>query len=203
VRQDLTLERREVAALNTLFLKPVSKGVRRHPRRALMILLFALRHQKRLRAVNRATQRASDSADAARRVASDRRVRKETRAAVTALAVASARARKVGVTKASGDKQLAGHLRRASRHASTAVTMAERASRKPRRMRKTVTLVLWTGAVGGAAYVGWKKYGRPEPPATPPWTPFDVPPASDTPSEAEATNAQVGETTNGGTEDLA
>ena len=80
--------------------------------------------------------------------------------------------------------------------------MAERASRKPHRLRKTVKLMISAGAVGGAAYVGWKKYGQPEAPETPPWTSFEVQPSAASPSEAEETHTQVGETTDGGTDDL-
>jgi hypothetical protein len=78
--------------------------------------------------------------------------------------------------------------------------MAERASRKPHRLRKTVRLMISAGAVGGAAYVGWKKYARPAPPETPPWTSFEVQPSADSPWEAEAKNTQAGATTEGGTD---
>jgi hypothetical protein len=128
-----------------------------------MIALFALRHQKKLRAVNRVTQRASESADAARRVASNRKVRKETRSAVAALTLAGERARQVGLIKASSDKKLAGHLRRASGHASRAVTMAERASHKPRQVRKAATITIGAGALSAAAYAAWRMYVHPQP----------------------------------------
>lgn len=151
--------------MNAMLLRPISKRVRRHPRRALVIALFALEHLRGLRALNRAAERASRSAGAARRVAANRRVRKELRLALAAITLASERARKVGVVRAPGDRRLASHLRHAGHHASKAITIAERVSRRRRNVRKAATITIGAGALGGAAYAGWKMYGRPQPTA--------------------------------------
>jgi hypothetical protein len=131
----------------------------------LAIALFALKHQRELRALNRAAERASRTAGTARRVAANPRVRKEVRLALAAIALASKRAREVGVAHAPRDRRLASHLRHAGQHASKAMTIAERVSRKRRNVRKTATISIGAGALGGAAYAGWKMYGRPEPAA--------------------------------------
>ena len=153
--------------MNATFLLPVSKGVSRHPRKALAVALFALRHQRRLRAVNRASQRASQSAAAARRVAGNRKVRKETRLALSAMTLASERALRIGLVGAPRDKEVASHLRHAGQHVSKAITIAERVSRNRRSVRETATITIGAGALGGAAYAGWKMYGRPEPSPAP------------------------------------
>ena len=149
--------------MNATLLLPVSKGVRRHPRKALAVALFAFRHQRKLRAVNSASQRASQSAAAARRVATNRKVRKETRLALSAMTLASERALKVGLVGAPRDRQIASHLRHARHHASKAIAIAERVSRRRRGVRKTATITIGAGALGGAAYAGWRMYGQPQP----------------------------------------
>jgi uncharacterized membrane protein YebE (DUF533 family) len=152
-----------------------------------MITLFALRHRRKLRAANRATQRASRSAATARRVATDKRLRKETRLALSALVLASKRGRKVGLTNAPRDKRVAGQVRRAGRHASRAIAIADGTSRK-RRTRKTATLAIGAGALGGAAYAGWKRYTRPQSPETP----FPVARPADAAADGTPSVSQVG-----------
>jgi hypothetical protein len=131
----------------------------------LAIALFALKHQRKLRALNRAAERAPQLVGTARRVAANPRLRKEVRLALAAIALASGRAREVGVVRAPRDRRLASQLRHAGQHASKAMTIAERLSRKRRNVRKTATITIGAGALGGAAYAGWKLYGRPQPPA--------------------------------------
>jgi hypothetical protein len=131
----------------------------------LAIALFALKHQRKLRALNRAAERAPQLVGTARRVAANPRLRKEVRLALAAIALASGRAREVGVVRAPRDRRLASQLRHAGQHASKAMTIAERLSRKRRNVRKTATITIGAGAVGGAAYAGWKLYGRPQPDA--------------------------------------
>jgi hypothetical protein len=75
--------------------------------------------------------------------------------------LARKRAVKVGFVHAPSDKQFAAHLRSAGRHASKAMTLAERARRSRRIGRTTVVVVTGAGAVGGAAaYAGWKALGQ-------------------------------------------
>ena len=144
-------------------LRPVTRGIERHPRRAVSIPLFALRHPKALLVVTRVTRRATRSAETARRVAGNRKVQKETRLALSAIGLASQRARKVGLSRASRDRRLAAHLRHAGMHASKAMTFAQRASRRRHNVRTTATVAIGAGALGGAAYAGWKAQGRTEP----------------------------------------
>jgi hypothetical protein len=153
----------------------------------LAIALFALKHQLKLRQVTRAAERASRSAATARRVAANPRFRNEVRLALAAIALASGRAREVGVARAPGDRRLASHLRHAGQHASKAMTIVERLSRKRRNLRKTATITIGAGALGGAAYAGWKLYGRPRPATVPsPLSQAAQPPADSTPPAARA-----------------
>lgn len=170
----------------TTLLRPLSKGVRRHPRKALALGLFALKHQQRLRAMNRAGERAARSATTARRVAANPKVHKELRLALAAVALASERAREVGVVRASRDRRVAGHLQHAGQHASKAITIAERVSRRRRSVRKVATITLGAGALGGAAYAGWKIYGGRPPAST-------VPPAFAQPAEQVEEPSGAGE----------
>lgn len=126
----------------------------------------ALRHRKGLLAVTHATQRVSRSAATARRVAGNRKVQREMRLALSSIALARERARKVGLVRAPRDRRLAAHLQHAGQHASKAMMFAERARRNRRIGRTTTTVVAVTGAgaLGGAAYAGWKVYGRSQPP---------------------------------------
>lgn len=154
--------------MNVTSLRPVAREAQRHPRKALLISLFALRHRKGLLTVTHATERVSRSAATARRVVANRKVQRETRLALSSMVQARERARKVGLVRAPRDKRLAGHLEHAGRHASKAMMFAARA-RRNRRLGRTTTVVAVTGAgaLGGAAYAGWKVYGRPQPPAVP------------------------------------
>jgi hypothetical protein len=152
-------------ALNSKVLRPVSKELQRHPYKTLRVSLFALRHRKGLLAVKHVTEHASRIGATTRRVARDRRVRRETRLALSAVALANKRARKIGLAHTLGDRQVATHLRHAGDHASKAMTFAERARHGRRIGRTTTIIVVGTGALGGAAYAGWKVYGQPQPPA--------------------------------------
>jgi hypothetical protein len=150
--------------LNATVLRPVSKGLQQHPLKALRISLFALRHREGVLAVTHATEHAARLGATTRRVAGNRKVQKETRLALAAMALARKRSRKVGVAHTLGDRQVAAHLRRAELHASKAITYAERA-RHGRRIGHTTTIIVAVaGALGGAAYAGWKVYARSQPP---------------------------------------
>jgi hypothetical protein len=159
-----------------MLVRPVSRAVRRRPRKAVAIALFALKHQRGLRAVTGATQRASQSAATARQVAANPKARKQTRLALSAMALASERAREVGLTNAAHDRRFASHLRHAREHASKAITFAQRATRKRRTLRKTATITIGAGALGGAAYAGWKMYGNPRSQTPPSSSPSQVQP---------------------------
>jgi hypothetical protein len=69
------------------------------------------------------------------------------------------------------------------------MTIAERLSRKRRNVRKTATVTIGVGAVGGAAYAGWKLYGRPQPAAVS--SPRSQ--AAQTPSDSTPPAARAGE----------
>ena len=171
-------------------LRPASKEARRHARKAAMITLFALKHQRRLRAVNRATQQASRSAATARQVASNRKVHREARLAVAAIALANQRAREVGLLHAQRDRQLISHLQHARHHASKAMTIAQRASHRRRRVRRAAAITIGAGALGGAAYARWKLNGSPEPDAMPSRLSHAAQPTADsTPPTAPTTDA--------------
>ena len=92
----------------------------------------------------------------------DRKVQSETSAAMSSLVLAGKRARRVGVAKAPNDKKVALQLRRAGRHASKAITAATHPRRRHPVLR-TTTIVTGAGALGGAAYAGWKAYDRSSP----------------------------------------
>jgi hypothetical protein len=149
-------------------LRPASKVAQHHPQRALWITMLALRHRKALLAVKNATDHVSRSTATARRVAGNRKVQRETRLALSSMALAKERVLKVGFGRATRDKRLAAHLHQARHHASKAMVFAGRARRKRRFEPRTTTVVAVTGAgaLGGAAYAGWKVYGRPQTPVT-------------------------------------
>ena len=100
---------------------------------------------------------------AARRVATDQNVRAEMQRAIADASHAARRAQRVGPTRALSDKRLARELRRATRHASKAATLAVHPRRN--RTRRAAFVLVGSGAVVGAAYGGWRRYATPpEPP---------------------------------------
>jgi hypothetical protein len=115
-----------------------------------------MRYRKALLNATRAAQDAARVGAAARQAAANPKVQAEARLAAARFAVAARRVRKVGVANASRDKQVVAELRRARHHAERALF----AARHPRPRRHLVrTTMLLTGA-GGAAYAGWRVYGR-------------------------------------------
>src|ERR1700726_2458520 len=70
------------------------RAMRRHPRKAVRVSLFALRHRTAVARGVRAARFASQLATAAKRGADDPKVKTEARAAITALAAAFGDARR-------------------------------------------------------------------------------------------------------------
>jgi hypothetical protein len=95
----------------------------------------------------------------ARRVATDQNVHAELQRAIVDASHAARRAQRVGPTKALSDKRLARQLRRASRHASKAATLAVHPRRN--RLRRGALMLVGSGAVAGAAYGGWRRRAAP------------------------------------------
>jgi hypothetical protein len=149
--------------------KSASREASRHPRNALFISMFLLRHRKALLAAKRTTEHAERSVATARRVVGDPGVHREAQQSVSAMVLAKKRALKVGFVRAPGDKKVAAHLRRSGQHASRAMLLAERARRNRSNHHTVVLVVAGVGAVGvGAAYAGWRAYFAPEPATVPP-----------------------------------
>jgi hypothetical protein len=92
----------------------------------------------------------------ARRVATDQNVHAELQRAVANAAHAARRAQRVGPARALSDKRLARQLRRATRHASKAASLALHPRRN--RLRRAAFVLVGSGAVAGAAYGGWRRY---------------------------------------------
>jgi hypothetical protein len=152
--------------MKTKLLAVGSRTASRHPGKALRVSLLAIRYRRAILLVTRSARRATELGSTVSRVAADPKVRTEAGSSVSSLVLAGKRARRVGVAKAPSDKQVAAHLRRAGRHASRAMTTA----RHPRRrILRTTTIVTGAGALSGAAYVGWRAYGRPLHPVETPW----------------------------------
>jgi hypothetical protein len=149
--------------MNAKVLSTGSKEAGRHPVKAFRISMFALRHRKAVMVVTTATRRASAFAASAKQAAGNPKVQSEARSAWSGLMLAGKRARDVGVSNASTDKKVAEHLRRARRHGSKAL-VAARNPKPDRRIVRTTTIVTGAGALGGAAYAGWRIYARPQPP---------------------------------------
>jgi hypothetical protein len=110
--------------------------------------------------VTAARRRASRFAATAKTALEDPKVRAEARAAASAIALAGERARRVGVANARSDKKLRAHLHRAQRHATRAAGAARHPRSRHPAVRRTM-IVTGAGALGGAAYAGWRAYGRP------------------------------------------
>jgi hypothetical protein len=137
-----------------------ARMARRHPRKTLKLSVFAVRQRRAILMVVNATRRATEVGSSIKQAAGDRKVQSETSAAVSSLVLASKRARQVGVASAPSDKKVAAQLNRAGRHASKAI-MAARRPRRRNRVARTTTIVTGAGALGGAAYAGWRVYARP------------------------------------------
>jgi hypothetical protein len=143
--------------------KVIEAGTRmagRHPRKAVKLSVFAVKRRRAILLVVDATRRATAVGSTIKQAAGDRKVQSETSSAVSSLVLAGKRARQVGVANAPGDKQVAVQLHRAGRHATKALTAARR-PRHGHRVVRTTTIVTGAGALGGAAYAGWRVYVRP------------------------------------------
>jgi hypothetical protein len=148
--------------MNTKVLSAGTRTVRRHPGKALRLSLFAIKRRRAILMVIDTTRRAAHVGATVKQAASNPRVQTETSSAISSLARASRRAQRVGVAKAPNDKQVAAQLRRAGRHASKAMEAATHPRRRHPVLR-TTTIVTGAGALGGAAYAGWKAYDRSSP----------------------------------------
>ena len=103
------------------------------------------------------------AAEAARRAATDRAVHEEGQRAIARATRAAQRAQEVGFGNALNDKRAMRELRQATRHASKAANLI--LNPRPSRLKRTVVIVVGTGATAGAAYAGWRLYASPSTPA--------------------------------------
>ncbi len=131
------------------------RAARQNPHEASRITLFAVRHWHAAARVTKAMRRASKLTATVRQVAADPKVTAEAKLAVSGLARAGQRARRVGIANLGNDQQVATELRRASSHASNAVAAA-RHPRAEKRIARATAITAGAGALGGAAYVTWK-----------------------------------------------
>jgi hypothetical protein len=165
---------------NAKVLEAGTRIAARHPKRTLKVSVLAIRRRRAILMVVNGTRAAAKAGSTVKQAAGDRKVKSETSAAVSSLMLAGKRARRVGVANAPADKQVAAQLHRAGRHASKALI----AARRPRHRHpvlRTTTIVTGAGAVGGAAYAGWKVYGRSALPPSP--TPSEALPANESPTD--------------------
>ena len=151
--------------MNTTILRFGTRAAARHPGDALRVSALAVRYR-------RAIMAAAEAAATLKESAANPRARAEARLAVSSLVLAGKRARKIGIADATSDGRVMAQLRQARRHAGRAVTTTRRARRRQRVIRAT-RIIAGAGALGGAAYVGWKVRAEPEPaahrtPASPP-----------------------------------
>jgi hypothetical protein len=152
--------------MNTKIISAGSRTAARHPRKTMQISLVAIKHRRAILVLTKATRRAAQLGGTVKQAAANPKVQAEASSAVSSLVRAGKRARRVGAAKAPTDKQVASQLREAGRHASKAMTAATQRRRRGRVVR-TTTIVTGAGALGGAAYAGWRAYGRPPQPAGP------------------------------------
>lgn len=132
-------------------------AARRHPRELLRASVLAGRHPKAVVRGIKLGRRAMRVSGAFREAMSDPRAQAEAKSALASIRCVAKRVRKVGLTNALGDKQVAEHVRRASTHASRAVAVA----RHPKRRRSFVvplTATVSVGALAGAAYIGLNRH---------------------------------------------
>jgi hypothetical protein len=133
------------------------RTLRRHPRRALRVSLFALKHRTAVRRGVRLTRRASQLRTATRWGADHPKVRAEAGAAVSAFTGAVRHARRAGVTNAVRDDQVATGLRQAGCHARKSVSAARRG--RPKR-RLALCAAAAVAGVAGAGCVGWRAFSH-------------------------------------------
>ncbi len=130
-----------------------------HPRRALRMSLNAAPRATKIRGATRG-RRMVTLIDPVRRAATDPKVHMEVRKAAADVSSAFARAQRVGVTDAVGDRRVARKLRLAALHTSRA---AHHSFDHPHhRARNATIVILGTGALTGVAYGGWKMTSRTE-----------------------------------------
>jgi hypothetical protein len=147
--------------MNTKILRFGTREAVRHPRGTVRLSAAAIKYRRAILAAAQTAERARHYGATVRETAANPKVRAETRLALTSLVLAGQRARKVGIASASSDKRVLAQLRHARRHAGRAVTTARNARRRQRVIR-AVTVIAGAGAVGGAAYAGWKVRAQPE-----------------------------------------
>lgn len=164
--------------MNTKIVRFGTREAAKHPRGALRLSASAVRYRAALMGAVAAAAQARRYAETMKESAANPRVRAETRLALASLVLAGQRARKVGIAGASSDKRVLAQLRQARRHAGKAVTTARHARRRQRVIRR-VTVLAGAGAVGGAAYAGWKARAEPEAPAN---VALSSPPSEATPA---------------------
>ena len=134
--------------MNTTILRFGTRAAARHPGEALRVSALAVRYRRALMA-------AADAAATLKESTANPRVRAEARLAVSSLVLAGKRARKIGFADATSDRRVMAQLRQARRHAGRAVRTTRRARRRHRVIRAT-RIIAGAGALGGAAYAGWK-----------------------------------------------
>jgi hypothetical protein len=130
------------------------RTIRRHPRAVLRASLFAGRHWRGVTGIAGAVLPVTRRAQGAAQAVTDPRVRSEARLAVTGLADAARRARRLGIAGALEDKRIAAQLRGASRHASNAVAAGRSPRRRP--VARASVVSAGVGALAAAGYVGWR-----------------------------------------------
>lgn len=133
-----------------------------HPRRALRMSLIAAPRATKMRGATRG-RRMVTLIDPIKRAATEPKVRKEVRKAAADVSSAFARAQRVGVTDAVGDRRVASKLRLAALHTSRAARHS--IDHPHHRARNATIVILGTGALTGAAYGGWKMTSRTEEPS--------------------------------------
>jgi hypothetical protein len=130
------------------------RTIRRHPRGVLRASLFAGRHWRGVAGIVGAVVPVKRRAQRAAHAVANPKARTEARLAVTELADATRRARRLGMAGALEDKRLAAQLRRVSRHASNAVAAGRQPRRRPVARASAVTVGV--GALCAAGYAGWR-----------------------------------------------
>jgi hypothetical protein len=166
-----------------------------HPRRALRMSLIAAPRATKMRGATRG-RRMVTLIDPIRRAATEPKIRKEVRKAAADVSSAFARAQRVGVTDAIGDRRVARKLRLAALHTSRATRHS--IDHPHHRARNATIVILGTGAaLTGAAYGGWKMSSRTEESGgvqlagdTSDVTPDDVPAQAVATAETTATAAE-------------
>jgi len=131
--------------------------IRRHPKRALQLALFAAKHRKALARTLRAIHRASGLIKGLTEGATHPKVRVEAKAAGSALVQAGRQARRAGATTALRDDKVATHLRSATRHAANAASTARRPPPRHGSLTRTAASLAAGVSLAGALYAGWRR----------------------------------------------